>query len=352
MKKTAKKKKNAYCLRLSNGQEWSLVATNGLNNWLKAFATILELKPCTDNNKRKIIFTKGRKKFNLRPKIPLSIDHPLKGWERNNIGSIQIWEHETIRDIICEVKQIKNEILQITHMMQSLRAIYQKVIHLGGFPFHCGMLEKDGQAVVISAPGSTGKSTCCRRIPAPWTAHADDAALIVKNKDNKYYVHPFPTWSDYLVRKVKNTWEVEKHFPLKAIFFIEQTKGKEQVIPIWSGQAVILINQQITHANYAARKGSAKKIDKKEQIKQKKLVFNNACELAKHVPCFILRVHIKGKFWEHIEKALANNPQPMQRPNSDNSIKLYTPKIIASIKSSKLRSERRKTRRRQAQKKK
>ena len=67
-------------------------------------------------------------------------------------------------------------------------------------------------------------------------------------------------------------------------------------------------------------------------MEHKKLIFGNACELAKHIPCYILRVHITGKFWQKIEKVLAGNPKPMEKPVNDNSIKLYTPKLVASIK--------------------
>ena len=222
--KTSTKLKDAYCLRLANGQEWSLIATKGLNPWLTAFAKILELEKCQVDDQPKIIFTKARKKFTVRPKLDLPIKYPAKGWQRQNMGSIQFWQHDNLEDIICEVKHLKNDTLKITNMMQALRSIYDKIVKQGGFPFHCGMLEKDGQAVLISAPGSTGKSTCCRRAPKPWTAHADDAAVIVKH-NGQYFVHPFPTWSDYLIRKSNKTWKVEKHLPF---FLLSKLKVRKK----------------------------------------------------------------------------------------------------------------------------
>jgi hypothetical protein len=34
------------------------------------------------------------------------------------------------------------------------------------------------------------------------------------------------------------------------------------------------------------------------------LLFNNACELAKAVPAYILRVSLEGRFWEEMEKVI------------------------------------------------
>jgi len=320
--------KNAYSLRLANGQAWTLIATNGLNSWLKAFARILELEPCQLNGRPKIIFTKGHKKPAVRPKLNLPFKYPFSGWQRLNLGTIQFWQHKDLNDIICEVSNLKNNTLKTINMMQALRGIYNKIIKQGGFPFHCGLLEKDGQAVLVSAPGNTGKSTCCQRVPKPWTAQADDAAVIVKHH-GLYFVHPFPTWSDYLNRNSSKTWQVAKSFPLKAIFFIEQTKGREEAIPIWAGQAVILVNQQISLTPCFSQENK-----KAETAELNKLVFNNACELAKQIPCYILKVHIRGKFWQQIEKILASNPKPIKKPVNDSAIKLYTPKLAGKRKES------------------
>lgn len=44
---------------------------------------------------------------------------------------------------------------------------------------------------------------------------------------------------------------------------------------------------------------------KEEKVIRKKL-FDNACQLAKAVPVFSLRVSLNGRFWENMEKVLEN----------------------------------------------
>ncbi|NQU17177.1 MAG: SynChlorMet cassette protein ScmC [Candidatus Saganbacteria bacterium] len=322
-----KNKEKPYLLRLSNGQTWQLFGSNGTKTWLAEFARILEIKKSSAENSQKIIFIPAdrKNKDQKTPILPEELNLPKRGWKLEPKGSAQVWKNNKIKTAVCELKLLKNKTLRITSMMQALKIVFQEVVKKGGFPFHSALLEKDGNAILISAPGSTGKSTCSRRVPPPWTAHCDDATLILKNTSGKYCVHPFPTWSDYLVRKSKKTWRVKNSYPLKAIFFIEQAKY-DKVIPIWSGQATILINQQITHTN------RTRDLNKREEEKNRKLknfIFKNACELASNIPVFILKVKKSGKFWLEIEKALSEHKTPMAKPIHDNSIKLYTPKLLA-----------------------
>lgn len=45
--------------------------------------------------------------------------------------------------------------------------------------------------------------------------------------------------------------------------------------------------------------------DQDQCIAIKKLIFENACDIAKTIPAFILEATLKGRFWEPIDGALS-----------------------------------------------
>ena len=156
-----------------------------------------------------------------------------------------------------------------------------------------------GRGFLLAGQGGTGKSTCCRRLPNNWKPLCDDEALIVLDKSKVYHVHPFPTWSDYIMERAKNTWDVQKSVPLSAIFFLEQSE-KDEVIPLSKEQSAILI----TKSSKQAYDWSWTWIDKNNQTILIKDIFNNAFEMAKVIPAYRLRVSLNGRFWEEIEKVM------------------------------------------------
>ena len=148
-----------------------------------------------------------------------------------------------------------------------------------------------------------GKSTCCRRLPPPWQILCDDETLIVRDDQKRYLVHPFPTWSNLFRQVSEQTWNVQQHLPLSAIFFLDQSKHNE-VVPLGGGEAAILINQsvkQICSLIYSS-------FSSKGERKVRRRLFDNACELAKTIPVFTLRVSLTGQFWKEIEKVLSELP--------------------------------------------
>ena len=169
----------------------------------------------------------------------------------------------------------------------------------GGLPFHAGLVELDGLGVLLAASGDKGKSTCCRRLPDYWKPLCDDEALVVLDKQKKYRVHPFPTWSDYLWNRSKKTWKVQYSVPLSGVFFLEQSEADE-VVPVGEGQATVLLSEsamQICQKFW-------KSLDREDQRLFRKELFNNACEMAKQIPAYLLRVSRNGRFWEKIEQVL------------------------------------------------
>jgi SynChlorMet cassette protein ScmC len=90
---------------------------------------------------------------------------------------------------------------------------------------------------------------------------------------------------------------VERHVPLTAVFFLEQSDSDE-VIPLGQAQAAVRVFQSAMQV----WEWFNLKREQKEALRRR--CFENACELAKAIPAFLLRVSLKGQFWQEMEKVL------------------------------------------------
>lgn len=301
-----------YCLSLSDEIGWWITSDKSNSEWLARFADILELEECAMDGSPKLIFCRMADTDDTENIANHAISSQLRSWGYDDTGwmsyrdnTLCIWWHNTIPDVVCEIKSSKsddakqNMDIAYINMWTALGPIFQRSIGRGGLPFHAGLAELDGRSILIAAPGDTGKSTSCRRLPDYWTALSDDEVLVVLTKQNQYRTHPFPTWSDYLWRRGDKTWNVQYSVPLSAIFFLEQS-DTDEVIPVGLGEAAILISES---AIQVCRK-FWRRSDKVDERKYKQELFNNACEITKLIPTFHLHATLHGRFWEEIEKAL------------------------------------------------
>ncbi len=296
---------NRYKLRLADGQGWHFIATPETREWVKKLATIMELKTCGTEEYPKLIFTRresserGFRKLVCGLASKIQKDLPRTGWKAHGRKWLRFWSHSHLPDIICEVGLGEDQIMNFLIMWFSLFPIYQQAQHRGGMSFHAALVERNGIGVLLAAPGDIGKSTCCRRIPHPWHSLCDDETIVVRDNKNGYLAHPFPTWSDYLWRSTERTWNVQRYFSLAAIFFLQQAETNE-VIPAGQGQTALLVSQ--SESCIALRNRAT--LDRKEEMTSKMKSFSNACEIAKAIPGYILRVSRSGQFWEEMEKVL------------------------------------------------
>lgn len=222
------------------------------------------------------------------------------GWAIHHPKSFRIWSDKSIPDVLCKLINIdKVERNQFLYMWHSLFPIYYRSIFKGGLPFHAGLVELDGKGFLLAAPAETGKSTCCRRLPSYWKKLCDDEALVVLGKKIKYSAHPFPTWSDYLFERKEKTWNVHYSLPLTAIFFIEPSHI-DSIKPVGGGNAAVLINDSAFQVCYKLMQS----LNKEEQRQFKLKLFENACEVAKIIPAYRLRVSLHGRFWEKMEQVV------------------------------------------------
>ncbi|MDQ1318623.1 MAG: hypothetical protein QG588_2285 [Candidatus Poribacteria bacterium] len=283
-----------YALSLSDNNKWWITGDNDIIRWVDELARILELKEDKPDGSPRLIFTNmlDNKESNIIEYFKIADP----GWKCYDRKILRIWHHDNFPDVICEINII-NE-LKYLNMWNALQPIYWQSIQNGGLPFHCALAELDGKGILIAAPGDTGKSTCCRRLPDYWKPLCDDESLIVLVKD-KYFVHPFPTWSNYISKTASNTWNVQYSVPLRAIFFLEQSETDE-VIPLRIGESVSYVNEssvQVCQKFWVS-------MDNESKIKFRTVIFNNACEIAKNIPAFRLCTSLHGKFWEEIEKVI------------------------------------------------
>lgn len=200
---------------------------------------------------------------------------------------------------ICEVGRNSTSPVDYIKMQYFQFPIFERAIQNGGLPLHSALIEKDGYGFILAGNSNTGKSTCYNRIPVPWKALCDDLTLVVFEKDRLYNVHPFPTWSNYIFGRTGITWNVEMHFPLKSLFFLEKS-DTDETIKLLPGETVFIIT------NLASQMCNLywRYMKKEEIIAWKKKIFENAWEIASKFPCYILRHSLQGEFWKEIEKVI------------------------------------------------
>jgi SynChlorMet cassette protein ScmC len=297
--------KSGYCMRLANGQGWHISATEELRLWTEKLAAIMQLKACEPNGYPKLIFVRKKSEEILcgepqnRAEEKVVEELTGGGWKSHDIYNIRFWSKSDETDVICEMGSSEGN-LDFIMMRYSLYPIYRRAQLSGGLPLHAGLVERDGKGVLLAAPKNTGKSTCCRRLPGPWYPLCDEETLIVRDDQERYLVHPFPTWSDWLMRRSERTWNIHHHLLLSAIFFMEQG-NTDEVIHVGQGEAAVFMYNSAMQV--CCRYWN--NLDREEVRTRKKNLFQSVCELARAIPTFKLRVSLGGKFWEEMEKVLS-----------------------------------------------
>ena len=186
--------------------------------------------------------------------------------------------------------------LSMSHL---LFPVYEQSIRKGGLPAHSALAEINGKGLLIAASGGTGKSTCMRRLPEGWKALCDDEALIVRDREGRYHVHPFPTWTDYIWQRAENRWDVQYSVPLQALFFLEQA-DVDDVSAIGPGETAMLAYQ----ASIQVCNKYIPRLDQPARNRFVRQIFDNACDLAQNIPGYRLKATLDGHFWENMERVI------------------------------------------------
>ncbi|MBW1744671.1 MAG: SynChlorMet cassette protein ScmC [Deltaproteobacteria bacterium] len=280
--------KSAFSVSLHDGSRWCLAGDQQNASLVRKLAEIMKLKECASTSSPRFIFVSNG-----------NADVGSNGWYFYDHNTIRIWHNDNISDVICEVKVNKGREIELINMWFALHPIYQQSISRGGLPFHGGLVERAGQGFLLVASGGTGKSTCCERLPEDWQPLCDDEALVVLTEDMKYQAHPFPTWSDHLWQQSDKTWNVQYSVPLQSIFFLEQAEA-DTVEPLGEGRAAVLMTESAAQICEKFWRNLAEEDQKKHRTE----LFDNACEMAKSIPAYRLKVSLEGRFWEKIEEVI------------------------------------------------
>jgi len=287
-----------------------LIAETGLQGWLAGFARILELEPLTEDPAAE---AKDARMFFLKLESPKPGSRfqaflrssaappgvPRFGWELLSFFPLFLWMHAQAPDIFCEVFLGEEGELSVEAMIRACFPLYEHAVRAGGFPLHTALVTRDGFGVALAASGGTGKSTCARRIPAPWRPLCDDTVLVFPSDSGGYEANPFATWSDYLWKRSQGTWNAANHVPLKAVFFLKQAP-KDAAQPIGQGEAAIYLSR----ASSEILMPFMRQLGPDRARLLRKRAFDSACVLAKSVPAFILEVSLEGEFWTEMERVL------------------------------------------------
>ncbi len=288
-----------YHLRLADGTIWEFSATPCIETWLDAMARIMELPSggSAAATHRIMFVAYGDNEGVVGRHLPSDA-----GWSFSALGKvIRIWSHDHVPETVVELNSefIDHHEIRVINMWSSLRPIHLHAAACGGGPFHATLAEYNGRGILIAAAGDTGKTTCYRRLPPPWSPLSDDQALVVRKGDGSFVAHPFPTWSEHLMQRSDQSWPAARSVSLKAVFFLEQA-DVDEVLALSPGRASPLLfdAQKQVWERYWARLGE------KTCEKQRTMVFDNACTMARTIPTFVLKATLHGRFWEEIEAVL------------------------------------------------
>lgn len=278
----------SYHLVIRNGQEWVLEAAPELEDWLMQLAHILMLRA---------VKTRGESP-SWRFCFQNAGGNGFRGesWVTSRSRWMSSYAKTDGTDLITEIIPFErgDPKEDIVRMMLAIQTLYLAIWPFGGIPVHAALLERDGEAIMIAAPGGTGKSTCARRVPPPWHTLCDDTVLLVPAA-GVYYAHPLPTWSDFLMRDLNNgRWDVGHAVPVTGIWFLEHGE-QDRAVPIGKGQAASrLYHSAVQVSNVCLRKEHNDEI----YTGWHKGLFHRSCDAVSHLSCGVLRATPGGSFWE------------------------------------------------------
>ena len=272
----------SYRLELADTMTMDLLTTAESDEWIRQVARVMHLK------------------------TPLSSGSSLRSHEIE-------WACKAIREhgvlalrsdgngvqVISGVRARPPAELTVREVWQSFYPFYERLVRLGGLPLHSALVRRGDACLLVAAAAGTGKSTCCRRLPAGWDAICDEEVVLVPLHDGTWQAHPFPTWSDIVERKLDHTWDVSQHFPVSAVFLLEQGET-DAVEPIGVGGAILFLTRRAREKCFLFdwRLGS------QEERSFRGKLFENVCAFARAVPAYRLIVNAEGRFWEEMEKAM------------------------------------------------
>lgn len=287
-----------YELRIDDRTVWVLRATAGTEGWVARFASIMGLSPDTGCGSADNVIVKRAAGMRLGPG---AADRPIREgavWDFRRVPGAVLDRATAGQKILCLLPPARNEGVDLESMRHVLLPLYLEVLRKGGSPIHAALAELEGRGVLLAGRGGVGKSTCCRRLPPPWRAPADDLVLVVREASGRYCAHALPTWSA-VHSGDEGPGNIKRFIPLEAIFFLEQS-NEDKAVQVGKGEAAVACRRSVMEVFWSL--GPFKLVG--DPLNVTRQVFENAAAFSLAVPACLLRVSLTGRFWERIEEAL------------------------------------------------
>lgn len=233
--------------------------------------------------------------------IPCSITD--SGWKYyRNKTCYRIWTKDNNNQFILELN--KDFLYDNSTKYLGIIALYRIILFSMAKKqqvniIHAASVAYNGKGILLAAPGGTGKSTCCKRLPNYWKNICDDTSIIVNDK-NVFFTFPMPTWSDLVWNRIKKNYDLmSSSIPISSIFFLCQS---DILMSSYINKTLSLVetNQSILEAWRPFLFKIGKKY--KESIINNGILF--AENMTSKIPCYYLELALDSNFWQEIEKKL------------------------------------------------
>jgi len=201
--------------------------------------------------------------------------------------------------VVCFLPEPTDPDMQAVGMDRIAATVARVALGRGGLLLHAALAEYQGSGFAMAGPSGVGKSTASSRLRPPWRSLCDDAALVVRDRTEQWWAHPWPTWSRFFQGGSGGSWPVERAIPLRAIFFLSQSPS-DGLEPVNATQATALTLESavglVWEANRLTDEGAARVLSS-DGVRA-------ARALASAVPAYALKLSLGGRFWREIERVL------------------------------------------------
>jgi SynChlorMet cassette protein ScmC len=296
---------SVFHIGLSNGFVWTVRSKAATATWMQEMAAILGVS-CVTGEPDADLWIEPVECMSGKPFDPLTLlDLSSHGVSSPGRWCVRAWSdlvllgHEELSYVIAGLGDMSNREDRIEQMRRAMLPFYEAVTAKGGLPLHAALAEIGGQGVLLAGISGAGKSTCCRRFPAPWHTLGDDMAIVAPCEDATLRGHPLPTWSAVKAQTEERPCVLQHSVPVRAIFFLVHSDS-ESAVPMGGARAALSIYEaalqvfmSVDHS--ASGPGGST---------YTRILFENASEMAAAIPAFVLQVNLQGRFWEEIEEVL------------------------------------------------
>ena len=208
--------------------------------------------------------------------------------------------------VVCWLAPLPSFEMQVIQMERVASLIASASLPRGGLLLHGALAECRGAGFLMAGPSGVGKSTASRRLPLPHRSLCDDRTLVVRDREGRYWGHPWPTWSQLRNGTPNASWSVEAPVLLQGIFFLRKSATTDRVQTMGRTQATALVMESAIDLTRTIT--SLAEVDESSGLWENHLAAAKA--LATAVPAYSLQVSLLGRFWSEIEQVLPEAGEP------------------------------------------